>query len=163
VVSREGASLGFALGLAACGAAQQPDPAAELAALLARSQEAAAADAAGDARRLAHLFADDAVVQLAGAPQFHGRNVLRAYFEERFDAGLQQEPIEFRAYLEVAGSGDLAYEYGQQHALPAGDATAALGRGKYLAVWRKIDGDWYIAALSFTGDAAPPPPAARGP
>jgi hypothetical protein len=30
--------------------------------------------------------------------------------------------------------------------------------GKYLAVWKKIDGEWYAAALSFTSDAPTPVP-----
>jgi hypothetical protein len=27
--------------------------------------------------------------------------------------------------------------------------------GKYLAVWRKIDGEWFIAALAFGSDSGP--------
>lgn len=38
---------------------------------------------------------------------------------------------------------------------PNGDV---LDMGKYLLVWKRIDGEWYAAALSFTSDAAAPVP-----
>jgi hypothetical protein len=38
---------------------------------------------------------------------------------------------------------------------PDGDL---LDVGKYLAVWKKIDGEWYIVALSYSSDAPAPAP-----
>ena len=32
--------------------------------------------------------------------------------------------------------------------------------GKYLAVWKKINAEWFIIALSFTSDAPAPVPLA---
>lgn len=37
---------------------------------------------------------------------------------------------------------------------PNGDM---LDMGKYLIAWKKISGQWYVTALSFTSDAAPTP------
>ncbi len=34
----------------------------------------------------------------------------------------------------------------------------ALDMGKYLVGWRQIDGEWFVAALSFTSDAPAPVP-----
>jgi ketosteroid isomerase-like protein len=63
--------------------------------------------------------------------------------------------MEFR---QMARSGDLAYETGVNCMVfrtPNGDVLAM---GKYLIVWKKIDGQWYVATLGFTSDAAAPTP-----
>jgi hypothetical protein len=39
-----------------------------------------------------------------------------------------------------------------------GEDGDLLDVGKYLAIWKKIDGEWMVAALSFTSDAAEPSP-----
>jgi hypothetical protein len=28
--------------------------------------------------------------------------------------------------------------------------------GKYLVIWRKIDGEWFVAAIAVSSDAPPP-------
>ena len=38
---------------------------------------------------------------------------------------------------------------------PEGDL---LDMGKYLLVWKKVNDNWYIAALAFTSDAPAPVP-----
>jgi hypothetical protein len=30
--------------------------------------------------------------------------------------------------------------------------------GKYLVVWKKTDGEWYVAAVAFSSDASAPSP-----
>ena len=62
------------------------------------------------------------------------------------------------SHLEVSSADDLAYEYGINRMVLAGPDGDLLDVGKYLAVWKKIDGEWYVAALSFTSDAPAPVP-----
>ena len=62
------------------------------------------------------------------------------------------------SHLEMASSGDLAYEYGVNRMVLAGDDHDLLDVGKYLAVWKKINGEWLVVALSFTSDAPEPCP-----
>ena len=57
-----------------------------------------------------------------------------------------------------SAAGDLAYEYGVNKMVLAGPEGDLLDKGKYLLVWRKTDGEWYIAALCFTSDAPAPVP-----
>ena len=45
------------------------------------------------------------------------------------------------------------YEYGVNRIVLAGPEGDLLDVGNYLAVWRKIDGEWFVSALSFTSDA----------
>ena len=54
--------------------------------------------------------------------------------------------------LFVAASGDMAYEYGINRFIFETPDGPFEDYGKYLAVWTKIDGEWFIAALSFSGD-----------
>lgn len=63
--------------------------------------------------------------------------------------------------LTISASGDLAYETGVNRLIigtPKGDM---LDVGKFLLVWKKTNGTWYVAALSFTSDAAAPVPAPK--
>ena len=48
--------------------------------------------------------------------------------------------------------GGLAYEYGINRFIFETPDGPFEDYGKYLAVWTKIDGEWFIAALSFSGD-----------
>ena len=47
--------------------------------------------------------------------------------------------------VEVAGSGDLAYERGSWSFDPDGAGEAAEEQGQYLTVWKKVDGAWRCA------------------
>ena len=66
--------------------------------------------------------------------------------------------------VEVAASGDLAVDHGVNNITfntPQGEVKDT---GKYLAVWKKVDGQWKLAAISINSDTpmpgAPPPPPA---
>ena len=58
----------------------------------------------------------------------------------------------------MSASGDLAYVYGVNRTVLAGPEGDLLDMGKYLAVWKKIDGEWYIAAGCATFGAPQPVP-----
>jgi ketosteroid isomerase-like protein len=67
--------------------------------------------------------------------------------------------------VEVARSGDLAYEYGTyDFATKDKKGEITDEKGKYVVVWKKqADGSWKVAADIDNLDAAPapPPPAAK--
>jgi hypothetical protein len=54
----------------------------------------------------------------------------------------------------VASSEDLAYLVGESALVLSGPQGERQVPGKYLGVWRKIDGEWQLAALSWTGNTA---------
>lgn len=58
--------------------------------------------------------------------------------------------------VEVASSGDLAYDRGA-YVLTTNDAAgkAMEERGKYVVVWKKVGGEWKVAADMFSPNAAP--------
>lgn len=144
--------------LGGCAAAPQVDIEAETAAVHARSDAVVAAEAAQDAEASTVFWAPDAIVQPAGSPQLQGRDAVLALYREFFEGGMLKDFSGTTSHLEVAASGDLAFEYGVNRMVVAGPDGDLLDIGKYLAVWKKIDGEWYIAALSFTSDAPAPAP-----
>jgi uncharacterized protein (TIGR02246 family) len=158
------ASLAAAVALAAC--TQQPAPApsappdtraADEAALRALIRDWSAAAQAKDATTFVSVYADDAVVMMAGAPDIRGLAAIR----EGIPA-MMQDPafaLSFEAdRVEVARSGDLAYEAGSYSMTMTGpDKKPATEKGHYVVVWRKgADGAWKVvvdAPLSDPPDA----------
>jgi ketosteroid isomerase-like protein len=145
--------------LAAC-AAPQVDVAAETEALRARSEGVVAAEAAFDVAAALAFWAEDAIVQGAGTPQIQGKDAIGQVYREYFESGMVKEFSGTTTHLEVSAAGDLAYEYGVNRFVITGPEGDLLDMGKYLVVWKKIDGDWFIAALAFTSDAPAPVPMA---
>ncbi len=121
-----------------------------------RSDDFQRTESALDAVRAAAFWAEDAVVQPAGTPSVVGRPAVLALYRQFFGPMGVKELKGTATRLVIARSGDLAYETGINRIVigtPAGDL---LDVGKYLLVWRKIAGEWYVSTLSFTSDAPAP-------
>lgn len=58
--------------------------------------------------------------------------------------------------IEVASSGDLAYDLGNSTATMNGPNGPYEDKQKYLIIWKKIDGKWKAVAGSFSSDLPPP-------
>lgn len=54
--------------------------------------------------------------------------------------------------VEVAESGTLAYDVGPYSLAYDGPSGRVEDRGKYLVVWKKVNGQWRVAAESFNSD-----------
>ncbi|MDH3459079.1 MAG: DUF4440 domain-containing protein [Gemmatimonadota bacterium] len=148
------------LAVAVLGACSGPrvDVAAETAAVQARSHGIAAAEAAQSTEQALTFWAEDAIVQPAGSPQVQGHDAIRTLYDSFFGSGQLKQFEGTTSYVEVSQGGDLAYEYGVNRFVLAGPSGDLLDIGKYLAIWRKIGGEWYVVALSFTSDAPAPVP-----
>jgi ketosteroid isomerase-like protein len=143
--------------LTGCGG-PQIDIAAETEAVRARSEGVVAAESALDVTAALTFWAEDAIVQGAGMPQIQGKEAIGDLYRQYFEGGQVKEFSGTTSYLEVSAGGDLAYEYGVNRFVLAGPEGDLLDMGKYLAVWKKINGEWFVAALSFTSDAPAPVP-----
>lgn len=144
--------------LTAC--APRVDIEAETAALRARSEGVVAAEKSQNIDAAVAFYAEDAIVQPAGAPLLRGRDAVRAMYGDVFGSGAVKAFETIPTRLEVAASGDIGYEYGVNRftlTTPDGDL---LDVGKYLVVWKKVDGEWYAAVLSFNSDTPAPTPVA---
>jgi uncharacterized protein (TIGR02246 family) len=90
-------------------------------------------------------FAPDAIVLVNGAPPVKGRDAIREFYDQFFQA----MPIRDMTFTteEVTVSGDIAIETGSSSLVVGGpgQVTPVTVAGKYLAVWkRQPDGRWLL-------------------
>ncbi len=147
-----------ALALSACSTRPPVDLAAETASLRARGQALRAAEASRNLDAAMAFWAQDAVVQRAGTPQIQGHDALRVLFGQVFGTNRLKQQESTTSKVELSPGGDLAYEYGVDRKVFTGPNGDLLDIGKYLAVWKKIDGQWLIVALSVCSDTPAPVP-----
>jgi ketosteroid isomerase-like protein len=148
----------------ACAAKPNPavDTAAEEQAVRARSAEVLAAENAHDYDKATTYYTEDAVVQPADMPPVRGRTAVRALYAEFDKMGFPKiEGTTDR--LTVAQSGDVAYEVGTNKLSWTTPTGPVVQMGKYLVVWKKVEGSWYGDALSFSNDTPPAPQPAAAP
>jgi ketosteroid isomerase-like protein len=98
-------------------------------------------------------MAPDVILQPPDRPMVVGREAVRQYYAEWF--ALPYTAIQVHAQtVTVASSEDLAYLVGESALVLSGPQGECQVPGKYLGVWRKIEGEWRLAALSWTGNIA---------
>ncbi len=110
---------------------------------------------AHDAATVATFYTDDAVALPAGAPRAQGRAAIEDMFAEWFEQAPAPESFTLTTDdLVLAESGEVAYEIGTYQVRgtsPAGETYDETG--KYLVVWEDVNGEWKVAADSWSGDA----------
>lgn len=120
----------------------------------ARSHAIAAAEARKDIETALTFWEENAVVHFEGTPAVVGKAGLRAVYQQFFASGF----LEFTPAItsvEVARSGDLAYETGVNNITYDRGGQRVVDVSKYLAVWRRgAGGEWKLAALAVTNDQA---------
>ena len=138
----------------------QPTPtpdtrAADEAAIRALVGEWSGAAQAKDAAKFTSMYAEDAVVMLAGATDMSGLPAIREGI-----AQMMQDPafdLSFEAdKVVVARSGDLAYETGSYSMTMTGAGKkATTEKGHYVVVWQKqADGAWKVVVDTPVSDPA---------
>jgi ketosteroid isomerase-like protein len=138
-----------------CGTAQV-DVTAETEALRARSDGLVGAEGALDVEGAVSFYAEDAIIQPDGAPQIRGRDAIAASYRHFFEDSRLKEFYAKGSHITVSQSGDLAYELGVNRTVLADPEGDLVDVGKYLLVWKKIDGEWMVVVLTFSSDAPAP-------
>ena len=106
---------------------------------------------AKDAAGIAGLYTEDGAVMPPNAPIGKGRAAIQqtwASLMEMPGFGLNIVPEQ----IIVSSSGDMALDRGAYRLTFAGDGATQTDTGKYVVVWRKIDGEWKAAADIFNSD-----------
>ncbi len=105
-----------------------------------------------DARGLASLYTENATLLPPGQPAISGRQNIEKFWQGFFDLGASDARLHS---IQIAGSGDLAYEIGEFSAtMPQPSGGTAPGTGKYLVVFeRQPDGGLQMAADMFSSNA----------
>ena len=106
-----------------------------------------------DAAAVSKLYASDGAMMAPGAPIAEGQPAL-----EKAWGGLMQMPgfgLTFKAdKIAVASGGDMALDRGTYLLSLTGPNGPTKDIGKYVVVWRNIDGQWKVAADIFNSDGA---------
>jgi uncharacterized protein (TIGR02246 family) len=103
----------------------------------------AAAIAARDADSAVQLYTDSARLFPLGAPDCLDRNAIAGFFAGAFDNGIVGARF---STGEVEGNDEQAVETGRYElfAEPPGAGRVRVAEGRYLVVWKKVDGQWRI-------------------
>ncbi len=98
---------------------------------------------AGDAKALAALYAPDAMMLPPNAEPVKGRKSIEEFFAAGFIEGGKGK-LEIQEVLEpeVLVQGDLAYSLGRFTILDVDGKV--VDRGKYVAIWKRADGQWRV-------------------
>jgi uncharacterized protein (TIGR02246 family) len=106
---------------------------------------------AKDAAGIAELYAEDGAVMPPNAPIGKGRAAIKQTWASMMQTpgfGLTFVPEQ----IIVSSSGDMALDRGTYTLNFAPDGTAQTDTGKYVVVWRKVGGEWKVAADIFNSD-----------
>ena len=110
----------------------------------------------GDAKSVAALYAEDALLLPPGASGVNGRAAIMAFFTKDI-AGSKAAGAVFvvSPKTDVGVSGDMGWESGTYKVTVKG---ATVETGKFLSVSRKKDGKWLYIRDTWNADAPPAPP-----
>lgn len=92
---------------------------------------------AGDAARIADMYTPRARIMPPNAESAEGRAAIQAHLEQMVASGIKVRLTQ----TDLAGDGDFAYKTGVYEIL-AGEEV--VDRGKYLEVWKRLDGEWQM-------------------
>lgn len=104
--------------------------------------------AAKDVKAIADLYAEDGLIMPPNATQAEGPEAVGKVWEsitQLPEVAMSFEPTT----IEIAQSGDMAYDIGTYSLSFAADQGQVEDEGKYVVVWVKEGDDWKVAADIF--------------
>jgi uncharacterized protein (TIGR02246 family) len=126
------------------------------AAITAKNEAFGAAFAAQQADALAAAYTADGVVMPPGMPAVTGRDNIQATFAGMFGGMPEGVTLTLRT-TQVTANGPVAVERGVYTMTgPGPDGSPMESTGKYLVEWRKVDGEWFMAADVWNADMPEP-------
>ena len=136
--------IAIAVGSHGCGGGSTVDLSTEEEEIRRLDRQWQAAVDARDVAAAAAFFAPDAVLMPANGPMIVGREGIEAWFSEWLLVPEISNTFE-PDMIEVAASGDLAYDRGIYRFVMDTPEGRTEDVGKYVVVWKKIDGEWRAA------------------
>jgi uncharacterized protein (TIGR02246 family) len=113
-------------------------------------EKVVAAENRHDVEGMLDDMTDDAIFHVCGVPPMQGRDAVRALYGKFFETFVSTNVTTLE--VEVSLSGDMAWEYGSYVNQFEGPDGRTQEEGKYLGVWKKVDGMWKTAAISISAN-----------
>ena len=95
-------------------------------------------------------FAEDVIGQAPNMPQVKGLEAMRSFYTEFFKILVSIEGGSTEIIM--SETGDMAWDYGWNRAVYKGPDGPIEDEGKYLEIFKKINGEWKCVAISFSSD-----------
>jgi len=143
--------------LVSCTTAPPPDTTAEdLQAIKAVSEQVINANNQGDAAATAAYYTEEAKRLPPNSPMIVGRENIQASIQAALDAGAGNLHI---TMIELSVSGDMAHEVGKYTlTIQPEEGEAISDSGKYVTIWKRVNGSWKIDVLIFNSSIPLPVP-----
>jgi len=124
----------------------------------ASNKEYGACFATGDSVKFAGFYTADACINPPNMPRMCGTQAIMAFFNGGVKMGIHNIKLTVE---EVMGSGDAVAEIGKYDLL--GDKDVSMDKGKYIVVWKQVEGKWKMHRDEWNSDnpCPPPPPAEK--
>ena len=119
---------------------------------------AQARDAAGEAK----VLASDGMVYREHVPPIIGPAAFQAFTEKMAAANPKAKTDWSTEAIHIAGAGDIAVQTGEYHVTGLGPAGSQEDRGRFVTVWKKVNGEWKVAH-DISSTTMPEPAAGKKP
>lgn len=114
-----------------------------------------AAVATKDAAAVAAFYAEDGSLMAPNGPAADGRDAVTAAWGGML--ALKNLQLSFApTTISVAKAGDVAIDIGTYTLAFDSDQGPVKDQGKYVVVWKKVEGDWQVAADIFNSNGTAP-------
>ena len=145
--------------LLSCTTAPPPDTTAEDSqAIKAVSKQWVDAFNRGDAAAVAALYTEEAKRLPPNSPMIVGMESIQAFIQAALDAGAGELQA---TLIELHVNGDMAYEVGEYTlTIQPEEGKAISDSGKYMEIWKRVNGSWKIIADIFNTSLPLPVPEA---
>jgi uncharacterized protein (TIGR02246 family) len=130
------AAAGALVGLSPAARAQ---PSSARSSIEAQNQKFSATFQKGDAAAVAALYSPDGETFPPNADVVSGRDAIQKMWQSVIDSGVASVKLTTR---DAESAGDWAWESGTYEL--AGKDGASIDRGKYVVVWKRLQGEWHL-------------------
>ena len=106
----------------------------------------------GDATAIAALYTDDALLMPPGTPLLRGKAAIEEQLAKEAGGGFK---IEITS-METQSHGDVGHNLGTFTVRGADDVV--VDTGKFIEIWKRVNGEWKLYADIYNSDIPPAPP-----
>ena len=99
-----------------------------------------------DVDAILSYYAEDVIAHAPNMTQIQGLEAMRDFYTEYFKILVSIEG--WSTEIIVSEAGDMAWDYGGSRSVINGPDGPIEGEGKYLSVYKKINGEWKCVAIS---------------